>query len=141
MGDLNSVRRAHKVRVHCPLEQSTFSALLGGDGQAIERDPTAAKMLAIIRADNPLGDFGDYKGVVEISLGLESFVPAATATPTLGVVGTPAISPTAILTTYVDEGADLELARAALRQIAMVHPWETPVIEFDETPVQLIGRP
>jgi hypothetical protein len=140
MGGVNSVRRARKVRVHCPLAQSTFSALLGGDSQAIERDPTAAKMLAIIRGDNPLGDFADYQGVVEISLGLESFVPTATAAPTLGLAGTPAISPTAILTTYVDEGADPELIRAALRQLAMAHPWETPVIEFDETPVQLIGR-
>ncbi len=140
MGEVKSVRRARKVRVHCPLAQSTFAALMGGDAQAIEDDPTAAKMLAIIRADNPLGDFGAYKGVVEISLGLESFVPTAAAAPTLGVAGTPAMSPTAILTTYVDEGADPELVRMALRQLAMAHPWETPVIEFDETPVQLIAR-
>jgi hypothetical protein len=141
MGQVKPGRRAHKVRVHCPLAQSTFAALLAGDGQAIERDPTAAKMLAIIRADNPLGDFGAYTGVVEISFGLESFVPTAAATPTLGAAGTPAISPTAILTTYVDEAADPELVRAALRALAMAHPWETPVIEFDETPVELIGRP
>ena len=141
MGEVNPVRRARKVRIHCPLDQGVFAALLGGEGEAIERDPTAAKMLAIIRADNPLGDFGAYKGVVEISFGLESFTPTADAAPALGVAGRPAISPTAILTTYVDEGADPELVRAALRQLATAHPWEIPVIEFDERPVELIRRP
>lgn len=141
MGEVTSARRARKVRIHCPLAQSTFAALMGGDARALEDDPTAAKMLAIIRADNPLGDFGAYKGVVEISLGLESFVPTAAASPTLGAAGAPAMSPTAILTTYVDEGADPELVRAVLRELAMAHPWEIPVIEFDETPVQLIARP
>jgi hypothetical protein len=41
-------------------------------------------MLAIVRGDNPLGDFGLYRGVVELHPGWENFEPTAGATPTLG---------------------------------------------------------
>jgi len=85
-------RRVTVVKIHCPVAPETLAALLAGDAGALERDPTAAAMLGVIRADNALGDFGLYHGVAEIGLGWESFTPSADAVPTLGVAGASALS-------------------------------------------------
>jgi hypothetical protein len=128
-------RRAVAVKVHCPISAETHAAMASGQADALERDPAAFAILAIIRGDNPLGDFELYKGVCEVSTGWESFEPGPEATPTLGSAGQRALSPTAILTTYASEGADLEIA---LAEIMAAHPWEVPVIEV--TQVELLVR-
>lgn len=130
-----SRRRAVAVKIHCPISALTFTALLNGNGDAIERDPAAAAMLAVIRADNPLGDFKLYNGVCEISPGWESFQPGPDAKPTMGSAGERPLSPTAIITTYADADADLA---PALDALMAAHPWEIPVIELSE--VQLLVR-
>nr|WP_221236642.1 hypothetical protein [Novosphingobium taihuense] len=112
-----------------------MAALIAGDQATLERDATAAAILAVIRAENPLGDFDLYKGVCEIAPGWESFQPGAAARPTLGTSGERSLSPTAILTTYADAGADISESLAALMD---VHPWEVPVIELSE--VDLLVR-
>jgi hypothetical protein len=127
-------RRVTVVKIHCPVAPETLAALLAGDAGALERDPTAAAMLGVIRADNALGDFGLYHGVAEIGLGWESFTPSADAVPTLGVAGASALSPTVILTTYAPAGADIDSALAALMA---AHPWEVPVIELSEAELAL----
>lgn len=109
--------------------------MLAGDDGALERDPAASAILAVIRDDNPLGDFGLYKGVCEIAPGWESFLPGADASPTLGTSGARSLSPTAILTTYADADADLAPALAALMA---AHRWEVPVIELSD--VELLVR-
>ena len=128
-------RCAVAVKIHCPIQPETLAAMLAGDNSALERDPTASSILAVIRDDNPLGDFGLYKGVCEIAPGWEGFLPGADASPTLGTAGTRSLSPTAILTTYADADADLAQALAAL---IAAHPWEVPVIELSD--VELLVR-
>ncbi|MBF9150576.1 hypothetical protein [Novosphingobium jiangmenense] len=128
-------RRAVAVKIHCPIASQTLAALLKGDNDALERDPAAGAILAVIRDDNPLGDFGLYKGVCEIAPGWESFQPGPDATPTLGTSGARSLSSTAILTTYAYAGADIAEALAALMA---AHPWEVPVIELSE--VELLVR-
>lgn len=126
------------IRIHCPVEESSFRSFLAGDAAAIERDPVAARILAIVRGSNPLGDLGLYKGVVEIAGGSESFIPTSEARPARGAAGVPALSPTAVLTTYVPEDAPQALVAAALAEIIEAHPWEVPVIET--CPVELLTR-
>lgn len=128
-------RRAVEVRIHCPIAGETLAAMVAGDGEALERDPSAVAILAIIRADNPLGDFALYKGVCEVSVGWESFEPGGDASPTLGSAGARSLSPTAILTTYADAEADIE---DALAQLMAAHPWEVPVISVSG--VELVMR-
>lgn len=127
-------RRMTVVAIHCPVAPETLVAMLAGDGGALERDPAAAALLAVIRAENALGDFGLYHGVAEIGLGWESFTPSADAVPTLGAAGTTALSPTVILKTYAPADADIESALAALMA---AHPWEVPVIELAEAELLL----
>jgi len=134
------MRAARKIRIHCPISLDTFKALLTGNLAAIESDPTAAKMLAIIRAANPLGDFDLYRGVFELSLGMEGFTPTARAQPTEGKAGIPALSPTAVITTYVDAGADRGEVLAALDELMRAHPWEVPVIELSDETIRLVQR-
>ena len=124
---------AHAVRIHCPAGADTIEAMRAGKAQAIEKDPALAPLLAIIRADNPLGDFGLYKGVVEIALGYESFIPTEQASPTIGKADTVCLLPSLILTTYIADGAPAEAVSAALAEIVSAHPWETPVIELCAT--------
>lgn len=134
------MRAAIKVRVHCPVSRETFAALLQGDLAAIETDTNAAAVLAVIRGDNPLGDFDLYKGVFELSLGLEGFTATTRATPTAGSPDSNTLSPTVIITVYVDAAADRDSVHDALRRLMDAHPWETPVIEFDDRPTHLLIR-
>ena len=133
-------RLARKIRVHCPISSDTFAELLQGNLAAIENDPVAAKMLATIRADNPLGDFDIYRGVFELMVGIEGFTATLRATPAAGQRGTPTLSPTAVITTYVDAAANPLAAQAAVDELVEAHPWETPVVEFSEEFVRLPVR-
>ena len=123
-------RPARTVRIHCPATAATLAAMRAGREDAIEHDPVVAPLLAIIRADNPLGDFGRYKGVVEIALGYESFIPTAEATPTSGKAGATSLLPNVVLTTFIADDAPEERVAAALADIVAAHPWEVPVIEL-----------
>ena len=134
------MRAAFKVRVHCPVSRDTFAALLRGELAAVETDEHAAAMLAVIRGANPLGDFDLYQGVFELSLGLEGFTATDRATPTAGAAGTNTLSPTVVITTYIDAAADQSRVQDALLQLMRAHPWETPVIEFDARPTNLLMR-
>ena len=134
------MRAAFKVRVHCPVSRETFAALLRGELAAVEADANAAAVLAVIRAANPLGDFALYQGVFEISLGLEGFTATDRAMPTTGAAGTNTLSPTLVVTTYIDATADPTQIDKALQQLMLAHPWETPVIEFDDRPTNLLVR-
>ena len=133
-------RSARKVRIHCPIERNTLVGLLKGNLAAIELDPVAAKILAVIRGRNPLGDFEVYQGVFEISFGIEGFTATEGAEPTAGLRGEPTLSPTAIITTYVDAAADGTAVAAALEELVRAHPWETPVIEVANETVRLPRR-
>ena len=133
-------RSARKVRIHCPIAHATLLELLKGNLAAIEDDPVAAKMLAVIRGPNPLGDFDVYQGVFEISFGVEGFTATERATPTAGVRGRATLSPTAVITTYVDAAAAQSAVSAALDALVAAHPWETPVIELGSEPVRLPTR-
>lgn len=124
------VREARMLRIYCPVERQTIIALAGGDASAMERDPTLAKMLRILRADGPLGDFGIYKSVAEIVAGWEIFRPETGAQPAFGEPGQPAASPTVILTTYFPYDASAHAVDRCLEAIMLAHPWETPVIEL-----------
>lgn len=107
--------------------------MLAGDATAVEHDPTASKMLSIIRESSALGDFGTYKSVVEVSPGWELFTPGPAARPTAGAVGASSTSPTVILTLYVREEVPREALEQDLKAILAAHPWEVPVIEIGET--------
>jgi hypothetical protein len=96
-------------------------------------------MLDIIRADNPLGDFGAYRGVAEISLGLETFIPGPGTRPVRGEWGEVSLSPTVIITTYIADDAPEVDVTAALGALMAAHPWEVPIIEI--APTVLLRRP
>lgn len=134
----HSLRPARALRIYCPVAAATLHALVAGDLATVERDPVLAAMLAIVRAENPLGDFGLYRAVVSLAPGWELFVPAPDARPTLGAADTPTASPTVILTLYLPADAPQTAVAAAVDAVVAAHPWETPVIEFAD--VQLVTR-
>ncbi len=95
-------------------------------------------ILGIIRADNPLGDFGIYRSVVEIGSGWEALTLGTAARAALSKAGIPEISPTITLTVYIPAEADDETVSRASDVIMAAHPWKIPVIELSET--QLLVR-
>jgi hypothetical protein len=133
-------RSARKIRIHCPIELNTFVEVLKGNLAAIEDDSAAARILAVIRARNPLGDFDLYQGVFEVSFGIEGFTATERATPTAGKRGAATLSATAIITTYIDAAADGAAVTAALDELVLAHPWEMPVIEVADETVRLPRR-
>ena len=132
---MSDSRWVRDIRVYCPVAPATLAALMAGHPAAVEDDPTAAALLAILRTA-PLGDFGRYREVVELALGYEGFRPGAGAVPTLGKVGAASWSPTVILTAIHDAEADVEALADAL---LAAHPWDVPVMAVSE-PYRLLMR-
>ena len=118
------------LRIYCPVAAGTVAAMTRGEAATMERDPTLAAMLAIIRDDTPLGDFGLYRSVVELSPGCELFTPGPGARPTLGTANVDQASPTAILTIHIDADIPDERLAPILDRLLAAHPWEVPVIEM-----------
>ena len=132
---MSGTRWVRDIRVYCPVAPATLAALVAGNPAAVEEDSTAATLLAILRTA-PLGDFGRYRGGVELALGYEGFRPGDGAVPTLGAVGEASWSPTVILTAIYDAEADVEALADAL---LAAHPWDVPVIAVSE-PYRLLIR-
>lgn len=131
-------RKATLVRIHVPVAAETLAAMLTGDRDAAERDQVLADILGVIRQDNPLGDFGLYKGVFELAPGWEGFEPGPAAQPTLGEAGVSTLSPTIVVSVHAPCETDDAAFSEALDRIVEIHPWEVPVIEI--LPVQLALR-
>ncbi len=132
---MSESRWVRDIRVYCPVAPATLAALMAGEAIAVEDDPTAAALLAIL-CTPPLGDFGRYREVVELAIGYEGFRPGEGAVPTLGAVGQASWSPTIILTAIYDAEADVSALADAL---LAAHPWDVPVIAVSE-PYRLLVR-
>ena len=80
-------RQALAIRLAWPVSQATLERLLSGQSAALEADPSLAALLTILRADNPLGDFGSYQAVAELAPGstITSVAGAATAGAVIAV--------------------------------------------------------
>ena len=135
----HALRPVTALKVYCPVDQATMELLMQGELPADDGGSALAAILDIVRADNPLGDFGIYKSVMEIAPGLETFTPAPDASPTLGEAGTASVSPTAVLTIYIPSEAPQDKVTRAIDAIVAAHPWEVPVIEVSETRLVMRG--
>ena len=130
-------RKVRVLRLSWPVEPITLAALQGGRAEALENDPSFARLLAALRADNPLGDFGLYQAVAEVSPCWELFQPQNGASPTLGAAGASQVSTNLMVTIHVAaEAPETEFA-AVLDWLVSIHPWEVPVIEISEAELAL----
>ena len=118
-----------RIVVYCPINAETLAAVARGDVSALARDGAAGRILSYIEGCPDLGAFGSYRGVCEVSIGIEAFTPATGATPTSGRVGERSHSPTAAITTYAHESVADERLDTLLADLTALHPWEIPVIE------------
>lgn len=128
--------RRHKLRVHWPVSAETFESLVASAGAAYLSEDLRP-LRNVIETTSELGDFGAYTDVVEMSLGVETFLVGDSANATLGARGERCVSPTLVVTTYLS--ADLGAARVdqVISELVSAHPWEVPVIELSET-VELV---
>lgn len=123
-------RSVRVLRLSWPVEPATLAALQAGDAEALDRDPSFARLLSALRADNPLGDFGLYQAVAEVSPCWELFQPQSGASPTLGAAGASQVSTNLMVTIHVDAATPDAEFEAVLDWLVTLHPWEVPVIEI-----------
>jgi hypothetical protein len=138
---LRSVRR---IRVYSPIASATLASVAAGDVAAVASDPVAGPLLKFIESCPDCGNFGAYRGVAEVSIGVEAFTPVPGATPTTGRVGERCHSPTVAITTYVGAEVDSGRLAAIMDDLASLHPWEVPVIEVTVAELRVTdghGRP
>lgn len=126
-----TLRPVRRITIHCPIRPQTLRAAADGALDALVVDAGIAPILTLIESSGELGDFGHYRGVCEIGLGLEVFTPQAGAQPTVGAVGQRALSATATIKTYVAANCSGVRLSQLLAELAACHPWEIPVIEVD----------
>lgn len=130
-------RKVRSIRVSWPAAPATLAAAINGDLAALERDQSLAPLLAIIRADNCLGDFGLYRAVAEIVPCCELFEPQPGAAPTLGTPRQAQASTNLMVTLHVDASVGQPEFDQVVAQIVAAHPWEVPVIEIAEAALAL----
>ncbi|MEW9855581.1 hypothetical protein [Novosphingobium sp. M1R2S20] len=133
MSTITRTRSAKAIKIYCPVDRATLKLIQEGRLDDIDQWSALAAIVDVVRADNPLGDFGIYKSVMEVSLGWELFTPSVEARPTLGEAGATTASPTVVLTIYVPSDASSDAISGAMTAILAAHPWETPVIELSDT--------
>ena len=115
-----------------------MAAIARGDAAAIARDPDAQPIISIIEHSSDLGNFGRYRGVFELSLGIEAFTPQPGARPAVGEADKRTFSATAAIATYVPMTVATDRLSELLQSLAAAHPWEIPVIDIAE--VHVFGR-
>ena len=113
-----------RLAVYVPVDEGTQDAGLTAVSAVQE-------ILRTLRDFDFAGSVGTYKGVAEISSGMETFVPTADAAPAHGVAGIASTVPAARLVTFIPAGTPGEELDRLVDAIASVHPWEHPVIELD----------
>lgn len=136
----STLRAVHSITVHCPIEAATLQAIGRGDTTALNRDPVIIPILQVIEKTPEFGDFGTYSGVCEVAVGLEAFTPGAAAAPTLGLAGQRTVSPTALLTTYVDGAVTATRLEQLVEALAAAHPWEVPVIAVGSARLRIAAK-
>lgn len=130
-------RKVRVLRLSWPVDPATLAALQAGRTEALDEDPSFARLLAALRADNPLGDFGLYQAVAEVSPCWELFSPQGGANPALGTAGQPQVSTNLMVTIHVDVAAPEAAFEAVLDWLVALHPWEVPVIEISQAELAL----
>lgn len=133
-------RKVRVLRLSWPVNPATLAALQAGRTAALEDDSSFAVLLAALRADNPLGDFGLYQAVAEVSPCWELFQPQGGANPTLGTAGEPQVSTNLMVTIHVDAGTPDDAFEKLLDWLVALHPWEVPVIEISVAELALRGN-
>ncbi|SEI02874.1 MULTISPECIES: hypothetical protein [unclassified Leifsonia] len=128
--------RRHKLRVHWPVSAETFESLVASAGAAYLSEDLRP-LRNVIETTSELGDFGAYTDVVEMSLGVETFLVGDSANATLGARGERCVSPTLVVTTYLSAGLSAARVDQVISEFVSAHPWEVPVIELSET-VELV---
>ncbi|WP_425864820.1 hypothetical protein [Arthrobacter sp. TWP1-1] len=132
------MKSVRKLRVHWPIDSTSFSRLAMGEAEAIREDEGIATLLQALAESPELGDFGNYRHVFESGVGFEGFTVTAGANPTLGQVGQRTLSPTFVFTTYFDAALDDAAVESFMSRMIEIHPWEVPVIELS-SPVTISG--
>lgn len=130
-------RKVRVIRVSWPVAPSTLKSVLAGNAAAVNDDPALAPLLAILRAENCLGDFGLYRAVAEVSPCLELFEAQQGARPTLGEAGQAQASTNLMVTIHADARVSQAVFDRAVAELVAAHPWEVPVIEVSEAAIAL----
>ena len=134
------LRKVWAIRLAWPVSSAVLLRLHAGDMAALDCEDGLASLYAILDGDNPLGDFGAYQAVAEVTLGWELFRPGAGAKPTRGMVGQREISPSLMITIHIPDETPQAEVDAAIARLLAAHPWEIPVVEVSEVALAALSQ-
>ena len=126
------LKQAWAIRLAWPVSSAVLLRLQSGDMAALDCEDGLAALYAILDADNPLGDFGSYQAVAEVTPGWEIFRPGADAKPTRGTTGQREVSSSLMVTIHIPGEVPRAEVDAAIARVLAAHPWEIPVVELSE---------
>ena len=126
------LKNAWAIRVTWPVSSAVLLRLQAGDMAALDCEDGLASLFAILDGDNPLGDFGTYQAVAQVTPGWELFRPGADAKPSRGTIGQREVSPSLMITIHIPGSATRVAVDAAIARLLAAHPWEIPVVEVAE---------
>jgi hypothetical protein len=85
----------------------------------------------LLLSSDPIGRIGNYRGVYELSNGIEIFTPDHGADPGAGKIGETEMVRVITFSTYFEESKVPEKSVAEfVHNLAALHPWEHPVIKI-----------
>jgi len=128
----NARRPVSRITIRCPISAECRAALVAGQRDAIYEDRYLGPLMRYLDGHATLGDFGRYRGVRELTLGLEIFRPVDGSSPTVGTPGERSLLDAVTVVTYLEQGVSDARLDQILAEIAALHPWEIPVIEIDD---------
>lgn len=107
------------IEVYTPITKESFLEVVEGNIDVIFSDNYAKDILSLLKNNKLNGNFGNYKEVLEISLGIESYTPSEFS-------GVHNIK----ITAFLDKDADREEIYNLVKEIIAIHPWEHPVMSI-----------
>jgi hypothetical protein len=115
-----------RIAVYVPLAPEESGSLA-----ELMATPSVSRIIALLQRVEFAGRVGSYRAVIEMSEGVESYMPTVDASPVHGDTGRVSYLRTVKVVTYVPSAIDQGAVDALVQDLASVHPWEHPVIELD----------
>ncbi len=117
------------LEVYLPITKETFLDVISGNTEAIFSDEYAESILSLLKKSDINGNFCNYKEVLEISLGLESYSPSE-------FKSVHNIKATA----FLDDDINNVKIVSLVEEVIKLHPWEHPVIALWLADFRMLSR-
>lgn len=119
-----------KITIYVPIQETEDLNVIVDAEQLLAASPALNEQIRTLQRHPKIGRLGNYESVFEVSLGFEGFTPTGDATPTLGEISEPEITPSVSFVVYSEPTVSETEIENYLLDVLRAHPWEHPVVEL-----------